>query len=166
LSVLFYITVDYETNVYAGKTYPIDNIGPVVKAATNKKSDSNKSSGSSSRYGAYSPSNYASMTYSGGAEVQSQVSTNIEDNTKYFKLLQKFGGSEYRFCKSGTECTVMQRSTVIVLFSFPYTKTHLRNACFLFLNEKNIKAYLATEKVELMPDCSGKDSPYEFTMFD
>jgi hypothetical protein len=126
-----------------------------------KKSGSNKSSGKSSRNGGNSPSvfNYGAMSFAAASP------TEYDDNSKYFKLLQEFGKG-YRFSKSGSECHVLSKSSVVPLFSFPYTKDHIRNACFLFMNEDNFEALMATGKGSFFEDCSGIDSPPEFKMFD
>mmetsp|Transcript_33211 Transcript_33211/g.65937 ORF Transcript_33211/g.65937 Transcript_33211/m.65937 type:complete len:225 (+) Transcript_33211:10-684(+) len=125
-----------------------------------KKSGSNKSSGKSSR-GGISPNvfNYGSMSFAAASP------TEYDDNSKYFKLLQEFGKG-YRFSKSGAECHIMSKTSVVPLFAFPYTKNNIRNACFLFMNEENIEALMATGKGSLFEDCSGKDSPPEFKIFD
>jgi hypothetical protein len=126
-----------------------------------KKSGSNKSSGKSSRNGGNSPNvfNYGAMSY---AEV---CPGEYDNNSKYFKLLQEFGKG-YRFAKSGSECHIMSKTSVVPMFSFPYTKDDIRNACFLFMNEDNFEALMATGKGSLFEDCSGIDSPPAFKMFD
>ncbi len=121
---------------------------------------SNRSSGKISR-GGTSPNvlNYGSMSFAAASPVE------YDDNSKYFKLLQKFGKG-YRFSKSGSECHIMSKTSVVPLFAFPYTKNDIRNACFLFMNEDNFEALIATGKGSLFEDCAGNDSPPEFMIFD
>ena len=126
-----------------------------------KKSGSNKSSGKCSRNGGNSPNviNYGAMSFAAAS------STEYDDNSKYFKLLQEFGKG-YRYSKSGSECHILSKSSVVPLFSFPYSKDHIRNACFLLMYEDNFEALMATGKGSFFEDCSGIDSSPEFKMFD
>jgi hypothetical protein len=126
-----------------------------------KKSGSSQSSGKSSRGGISSPSvfNYGSMSFTAASP------TEYDDNSKYFKLLQKFGKG-YRFSNSGSQCHIMPKNSPAVLCSFPYTKDDIRNACFLFMNEDNLEVLMAMGKGSLFDDCTGKDSPPEFKMLD
>ena len=123
--------------------------------------NSNKSSGKSSRNGGNSPSvtNYGAISFATASP------TEYDDNSKYFKLLQEFGKG-YRFSKSDSECHILSKSSFVPLFSFPYTKDHIRNACFLFMNEDNFEALMATGKGTFFEDCSCIDSSPEFKMFD
>lgn len=89
----------------------------------------------------------------------------MDDNSKYFRLLQEFGKG-YRFAKTGSVCHIMRKNSVVSLLNFPYTKDDIRNACFLFMNEGNFEALMATGKGSLFEDCSNKVSPPEFKMFD
>ena len=130
----------------------------IKQAQLPKKSSSSKSSGHSSRSGGNTPTyvaNYGSMSYAPATPIS------YDDNSKYFKLLQEFGKG-YRFTKCGSECHILSQAGVDSLISFPYTKKHIRNACFLFLNGENFEKL----KDSLFDDYSLTDSPPEFKMFD
>jgi hypothetical protein len=127
-----------------------------------KKPSSGKSSGNSSRNGGNSPRvfNYGALSYAGPSTTES------EDNSKYFKLLKKFG-TGYKFSKSGPNCCITLIGHQDPLFSFPYTKDNIRNACFLFMNENNYEELMAIVRGgSLFEDCSGIESPPSFKQFD
>jgi hypothetical protein len=77
--------------------------------------------------------------------------TEYDDNSKYFKLLQEFGKG-YRYSKSDSKCHILSKSSVVPLFCFPYTKDHIRNACFLSMDEDNFEALMATGLISRVQD--------------
>ena len=121
---------------------------------------SSKSSGFSSRRSSVSSPNtfnYAAMSYASPAEQER------DDDSKYFNLLKKFGRRyNCRFNKSGSWCHIMSdKHGPSPLFSFPYTKNDIRNACFLFLNESNCEEMITRANFKL-EDHSSAESPQEF----
>jgi hypothetical protein len=105
--------------------------------------------------------NYGSMLYSADP-----FAAECDDNSKYFKLLKHFG-TGYRFSKSGAECCVMKKDSVVPLFLFPYTINDLRNACFLFMAADNLEERgIRIGKGYPFEDCSAIVSPPEFRIHD
>jgi hypothetical protein len=102
--------------------------------------------------------NYADMSYSGHESHQPKG----EDNSKDFKILQRFGKPKYRFTKSGRFCIIMPEDSVETILSFPYTKDALHNACFLFMNAENFETFINGKK-GVFEDHSHDDSPDAFS---
>jgi hypothetical protein len=73
----------------------------------------------------------ASTSHSPSPEVE------IDDKSKNLSLLKGFCKKKNSCMMQGPSCSIRKESSAEPLFSFLGTKDNLRNACFLFLNEKN-----------------------------
>ena len=124
--------------------------------------NSSKASSGSSRIS--SPRNELVRNYEATSYL-SPTMVELEDNSKYLRLLNIFCKNKYSFMKHGSRCYIHKRGvggSVDPLFSFPYNKDDLRNACFLFSNEKNNFEMMLMEKTFKFVDCSTMYSPSDF----